>query len=287
MTHLRLVCLNEGEVPLEQRGGGDRDVWAGAFRDYITTMRAAGRSPKTINLHRHYLHQLAKQNDDPWQVDAADILALMASKDWQAESRKSARTVYRSFYRWAVAADIIVNDPAENLPTVRVHRGVPRPTPEHIAQAVMHHADPRLALMAQLAGMCGLRAGEIAKVHASDYDPDSAHLTIHGKGNKERTVPIVSLELQGLLEQLPGWAFIGLSDGHLSAGHVSRLLSRAMPGHWSAHSLRHRAGTRAYLGTRDVLAVSRMLGHSRTETTLGYVQMDDAALVAAMTAAAA
>lgn len=45
--------------------------------------------------------------------------------------------------------------------------------------------------------------------------------------------------------------------------------------------------TKAYRGTRDVLAVARMLGHSRTETTQRYVQLDDGALIAAMNASAA
>lgn len=298
MTHLHLVSLNGKPVDIRggpqvgrrvgYRGGdGELDVWGSAFRGYFTTLRAAGRSTSTIRLHRHYLTQLAKEHNDPWQVQAADLLDLLSHDRWGPESRKSARAVFRGFYRWAVAADVTEHDPSKDLPTVRVHRGVPRPAPENVAQAVMHDEDDRVALMAKLAGMCGLRAAEISKVHANDYSPDSGQLTVHGKGSKERTIPIVDDELREQLEQLGAWAFPGKTNGHLSPGHVSRLLSRAMPKRWTAHNLRHRAGTRAYLGTRDVLAVSRMLGHARTETTQGYVQIDDAALLAAMNAAAA
>lgn len=54
---------------------------------------------------------------------------------------------------------------------------------------------------------------------------------------------------------------------------------------WTAHTFRHRLATRAYAGTRDLLAVSELLGHSRPETTQRYVLLPDDALVAAVEAA--
>lgn len=44
--------------------------------------------------------------------------------------------------------------------------------------------------------------------------------------------------------------------------------------------------TQAYAGTRDLLAVGAVLGHSRPETTQRYVRMPDDALRAAAHAAA-
>jgi integrase len=250
-------------------------------------LRAAGRSPQTIRLHRHYLNQLMTLHDDPRDITTADLLDVLSRPTWGPECRKSARSVYRGFFRWARSVRLAQDDPAADLPSVRVSAGTPRPTPEPIAQAAMQDADPRIAFMAMLAGLCGLRAGEIAQVHSSDWDASIGRLLVHGKGRRERSVPIVHHDLAQLLDAVEGWAFPGRTDGHLSPGHVSRLLSEALPGRWTAHTLRHRAGTRAYQGTHDVLAVSRMLGHARTETTQRYVQMDDGALVDAMNAAAA
>lgn len=261
-------------------------MWHEPVREYFAMLAAAGRSPATIRLHRHYLNQLATRHDDPAEIEATDLHAVIGRRSWGAETRKSARTVYRSFFRYLKRSEHSDHDPAADLPTVRVNEGTPRPTPEQIALGVMNHPDERVRFMALLAGLCGLRVGEIAKVHSDDYDAASGSLVIHGKGNKERIVPVVHDELRSLLERVDGWAFVGKTDGHLSPGHVTRVLSDAMPDQWTAHTLRHLAGTRAYRGTRDVLAVARMLGHARTETTQRYVQMDDEGLRAAMDAAA-
>lgn len=64
-------------------------------------------------------------------------------------------------------------------------------------------------------------------------------------------------------------------------------MARALPGGWTAHTLRHRFATVAYAGTRDLLAVQDMLGHSKPETTRGYIEMPQDALRAAVLAAAA
>lgn len=163
---------------------------------------------------------------------------------------------------------------------------LPRPTPELLVQQLVHHADPRLGYMAALAAYAGLRCAEIARVHGRDLVGDV--LTVHGKGGKVRAVPVVN---RRLLAQLQGtqladaWAFPNGAGGHVTPGHVSRLLSRALPDGWTAHTLRHRMATTAYAGTRDLLAVGAVLGHSRPETTQRYVLMPDDALRAAVAAA--
>lgn len=258
--------------------------WTTCTTNYLNTLQAAGRSPLTIRLHRHYLSSLAQRVPRPGDVSEDDLVTMLTSPSWGAESRKSARTVYRGFFGWAHRRGLTASNPAAELPTVRVSPGVPRPAPEDIVAELVGCADERLALMGMLAAHCGLRAGEIAQLHADDFD--GYWLTVHGKGGKDRLLPIVDAPLAARLSTLRGWAFPGRREGHLSSGHVTRLLSRGLPGVWTAHTLRHRAGTVAYRGTRDIFAVSRMLGHSRTETTQRYVLMDDAPLVAAMQAAA-
>ncbi|MEJ7633263.1 tyrosine-type recombinase/integrase [Aeromicrobium sp.] len=261
------------------------DVWAAALGAYYTAMTAANRSPGTIKLHRHYLAGLRDVHRDPWSVGLGDLTAMMSNPSWQGAARKSARTVYRGFYRWAFGMGYVDVDPSLMLPAVTVQPGVPRPTPEMIAKRTMRDPDERIAFMAMLAGYAGLRAAEIAVVHSDDFN--DGLLRIHGKGRKVRSVPIVQAELLAQLERVDGYAFPGRIDGHLSPGYVTRLLSEAMPEHWTAHTLRHRAATKAYAGTLDLLAVGQMLGHARAEMTQRYVLVANDALRAALAAAAA
>lgn len=261
------------------------DVWALALGGYFQAMAAANRSPGTIKLHRHYLAKLRDAHRNPWAVTLADLTAMLSNPNWKGDAKKSARTVYRGFYRWAHGTGLIDSDPSLVLPVVSVPTGTPRPTPELVARRVMADPNRRIAFMAMLAGFAGLRAAEIAQVHSDDYA--DGLLRVHGKGRKIRTVPIVQADLAGMLDAVDGWAFPGRVDGHLAPGTVSRYLSDAIDGPWTGHTLRHRAATRAYAGTLDLLAVGQMLGHARVETTQRYVLVANEALAAALRAAAA
>lgn len=259
--------------------------WTTALAAYLIAMQAADRSPGTIRLHRHYLRLLAESCPYPYAATTEDLRGVLAGHTWSPETRKSARTVFRSFYRWAHSCGHVERDPAAPLEPVRVPRAVPRPTPELVLKVALRDGDARIRLMVMLAAYAGLRAAEISRVHADDLVGD--RLRIYGKGRKVRTVPIVHEQLYARLVDLDGYAFVGRDDGHLAPGTVTRLLSRALPAGWTAHTLRHRCATIAYAGTRDLLAVGAVLGHSRPETTQRYVQMPDDAMRAALSAAAA
>ena len=259
--------------------------WRDALAEYGTAQRAAGRAAGTIRLHRHYLTSLAQHHAAPGMVTTSHLQTFLAVDSWSPETRKSARAALCGFYRWAHAAGRLDHDPAANLPAVRVPAGVPRPTPEHLVAQLVRR-DDRIGFMAQLAAYGGLRAAEIARTHGRDLVDDT--LLVHGKGGKTRVVPIA---LPALLERLQDvrrrdeWAFPNGLGSHISPGHVSKLLSEAMPPGWTAHTLRHRMATQAYAGTRDLLAVGAVLGHSRPETTQRYVRMPDDALRAVVHAA--
>lgn len=259
-------------------------TWPAALEGYFTAMRAAGRSPGTIRLHRHYLGLLADAQRAPWRVTTGDLQQLLGVEHWAPETRKGARSVFRGFYRWGHGAGLVDVDPAAGLDPVRVPKAVARPAPEHVVLAALVAADARTRLLILLAAYAGLRCAEIARVHSGDVIVDV--LRVHGKGGKTRDVPLEPGELLDRLRIVDGWVFPGGTSGHLSPGHVSRLLSVALPAGWTGHTLRHRMATRAYRGTRDLLAVSAVLGHSRPETTQRYILLPDDAVRAAVAAAA-
>ncbi|MFC6153643.1 tyrosine-type recombinase/integrase [Nocardioides yefusunii] len=263
--------------------------WHTATQKYSTHLAAAGRSPGTVRLHMHYLSLLQRTPTtpaNPWATTVDDLSAFLSRRDWSPETRKSARSVMRGFFRWAHARGWVDRDPATTLAAVAVPPPRPRPTPEHLVEMLVRRPD-RIGLMALLGARAGLRAAEIAQVHRTHYTGGrrSGDLVVLGKGGKTRVVPVESPELATRLWRVEGWAFPNGRGSHLSPGHVTRLISRALPDDWTAHTLRHRMATRAYAGTRDLLAVGEVLGHSRPETTQRYVLLPDDARRAAVAAA--
>lgn len=263
--------------------------------DYAAAQRAANRSPGTIRLHRHYLANLAERHRSPWSVTTRQLIAFVGQERWAAETRKSARAALCGFFRWAHGMGHIEDDPSTGLPTVSVPQGTPRPTPEHVIRQVIRDQPERTVFMVLLAAELGMRCAEIARVHVSDYTAlpwrigqpviVRGELLIHGKGGKTRALPVVSERLAARLGAVTGWAFPNGRGAHLTPGHVSRLLSRALPLHYTAHQMRHRCGTVQYAATRDLLATGKFLGHSRPETTQRYVQLPADALAAQAAAA--
>lgn len=252
---------------------------------WTTWMRASGLSAGTIRVRCHYVRQLAARYParDVLTLSTDEITDYLARPGWRPETRKSARMCIQRFYRWAQLTGRVDHDPARLLPTVTVPLTVPRPTPDAVLARALLLGGRRDRLMVMLAAYAGLRREEIARTHSRDVLGET--LLVRGKGGRERTVPLHPHLLVALAGIPDGYLFPGSVDGHLSAGHVGRILARLLGPGWTAHTLRHRFATRAYAAERDLLAVQELLGHSRPETTRRYTALPDGALRAAVLAA--
>lgn len=118
------LCADGGAVPSEP--------WAGVVPDYLASLRAAHRSPGTIRLHRHYLRHVAGYVPRPLAATTKALTAALAVPSWSAETRKSARGVVVSFYRWAHGSGLIDSDPSRPLPPISVPSREARPAPETV-----------------------------------------------------------------------------------------------------------------------------------------------------------
>lgn len=278
-----------------------RGTWDAELDRFAEHQAAAGHSPGTVHLRRHYLDRLAAAVDPvpPWAVTTEQLAAFLAVDRWSPETRKSARASVRGFYRWGMLVGRIAESPADRLPTVRIPRPLPHPTPERTLHEALAVASDRDRLMLMLGAYAGLRRAEIAALRWSDVG--AGFLRVRGKGGRERVVPLHARLVPALGYELehrqagrltPGhrygdphspFVFPGQGCGHITPGAVGKILARMidMPG----HSLRHRFATRAYAGTHDLRAVQELLGHSRPETTAIYTLVPDDALRAAVDAA--
>ncbi|HEY0701064.1 MAG TPA: tyrosine-type recombinase/integrase [Micromonospora sp.] len=206
------------------------------------------------------------------------LVAWHQDQAWAIETRRAHRTTQRRFYGWAVTQGLIECSPALALPPVRPATPRPRPTPDQAYRAALAAAGPRERLMIRLAAEAGLRRAEVAAVHPERdlvEDLDGWSLWVHGKGGRDRLVPLPASLAAALLRLPAGWAFPGDDGGHLSPRWVGRLVTDLLPGEWTMHSLRHRAGTRWWRTSGgDMFAVQELLGHASPVTTRVYVRVD-------------
>lgn len=251
--------------------------WSPHLTAWLAYMVAAGLPATTITLRRYHLERLARElpRSTPASVTVAQLEAWLASKDWAPNTRRSYRSSLRAFYTWAVAAGVVESSPAHLLPPVKVPRAVPRPTPEAVFREAVAAADDRTRLALLLAGVCGLRRGEVVRLRREDLEADLVGLALRvvGKGGHVRLVPLPAELAELVRARPPGWLFPSSRGGHLTPHHLGKLVARSLPEGWTTHTLRHRCGTQAYAATRDLLEVQTLLGHAKPETTAIYVRV--------------
>ncbi len=253
--------------------------WATEISSWAASLRAGGREESSIRTRTDHVRWLAAWAGErgPWELTLEDLVEWMGSKTWASETRRNVRSSLRGFYTWGVKMRRITENPATDLPPVKAGQPLPRPTPDMVLREALAAATPRERLMIELAGQCGLRRAEVAQIHTRDVLQDLGgwSLLVHGKGRKERLVPLRPAIAARIVALGPGYIFPGDDGRHLSPRWVGKLIAKRLPGEWTMHSLRHRFATLAYAVDRDVFVVQDLLGHASPATTRRYVRLPD------------
>jgi site-specific recombinase XerD len=130
----------------------------------------------------------------------------------------------------------------------------------------------------ELVYSAGLRSREAVELDLGDVDFEQEAVTVHGKGGKERVVPLGEEAAHWLARYLktarPALAADGERALFLSA-RGRRLdtstLRRVVP---HPHRLRHAFATHLLEGGADLRTIQELLGHSSLSTTQVYSHVD-------------
>ncbi|MGO4735873.1 tyrosine recombinase XerC [Bosea sp. 2KB_26] len=193
----------------------------------------------------------------------------------------------------------------------RIGKSLPRPLDAKAARAVTQ-ADIRAgedretwilardaAVLALLYG-CGLRISEalgLSRAQAPRSASDT--LTVIGKGQKTRMVPVLPVVVTAIEEYLSlcpwrlppeGPLFLGAKGGPLSPRIIQLAVeglrgALGLPSSATPHSLRHSFATHLLGRGGDLRAIQELLGHASLSTTQIYTRIDSARLMAAYDAA--
>lgn len=255
------------------------EAWIAEVDDFLAHQKAGGKPETTRRARRDHLYHLARRVDvaSPWDVTGDDLITYTGMQEWAKETRRSRRATFLAFWRWGVATERTDKVVAEALPPVKATAPRPRPAPDAVYREALLRAPARETLMLRLAAETGMRRSEVAQVHTRDLLDDLVgwSLVVHGKGDKERVVPLPG-SLARMIQDAPeGYLFPGdWGPGHLSPAYVGKRIRNLMPDGWTMHTLRHRFGTRAYALRSDLLLVQELLGHASPSTTRRYVELD-------------
>ena len=240
------------------------------------------------------------------RVDVADFLADLATGRPEANgearpacspatiSRKTA--CLRSFYRHLRREELVDADPTATLEPPAKSRKLPQVLNHGEVTKLLdsaNGADPialRDRALLELMYGCGLRASEAVGLELTDIDTDRGFVRPHGKGSKERLVPLgsaaaaaVERYLRSGRPELVGSEperrlFVNFRGGPLTRQGLYKIIQRhakavGLEGKMSPHTLRHTFATHLLSGGCDLRSVQEMLGHADVSTTQLYTHL--------------
>jgi len=290
---------------------------ADAVQGWLRSLGAERRmAAKTLEAYGRDLGQFAQfmadhlgeapGNRELADLTVSDFRAFLARRRRQgAESRTLARQLssLRSFYRFAEKQGLFRNPALSALRSPKLPHAVPKPlSPEKAtelakADALATGETPRWVLARDQAVLtllyaCGLRISEALSLTAAQADQPV--LTITGKGNKTRLVPLlpVARQAMALYRALCPFAlsprepmFRGLKGGPLNARNIQLLIARlrgalGLPETATPHALRHSFATHLLANGADLRVIQELLGHASLSTTQVYTEVNRAHLLA-------
>lgn len=211
-------------------------------------------------------------------------------------SVERAVSAIKGLHRFMVADELCSAFPTADLPLPTKPARLPDVISVEAAARLLDQPFPRTpsglrdrAILEILYG-CGLRASELCGLDLRSVVLDEALLRVHGKGEKERVVPVMGTAAAalsaylgqgrgGLVGRRPTQAvFLNVRGGRLSRQSVHAIVERygRMAGieGLHPHTLRHSYATHLLEGGADLRAVQELLGHANIATTQLYTHVD-------------
>ncbi len=250
---------------------------------------------------------LASRQQTPESASANDIRAYLKRLDRRGfEGRTVVRrlSALRQFHRFLLGETIRPDDPSALVDSPRRSRPLPKLLSETEVEALIAAARAlpgpkgrRMVALLELLYATGLRASELVGLPLAALSRDRRLVTVRGKGDKERLVPLSMAATRALEDYLgererragaePRAPWLFPSDGatgHLTRQRLGQLLKELAlraeidPAQVSPHVLRHAFATHLLGRGADLRSVQEMLGHADISTTEIYTHVLEARL---------
>lgn len=249
-----------------------------------------GRSAKTLEA---YGRDLRMAMDAIGNLSGATTIQLekyLAGLHEAPASVARKTSALRQFFKFLATEKIISENPASGLELPKKQKKLPKfLSPEEIELLISNAGDTRnatrLRAMIELLYASGLRVSELCELPMTGILGEK--LLIHGKGAKERMVPMHD----GAIQALQKWLEIRgdanskyVFPSTSKTGHITRdgffkiikkcaVLSGILPSRVSPHVLRHSFASHLLANGANLRAIQMMLGHEDIATTQIYTHV--------------
>ena len=261
-----------------------------------------GLSARTLQAYQRDLDQLLQflaeeEIERPEQVTQHHIRAFIARRHRQGLGGKSLQrllSAIRSLFRWMLREEIALHNPATPVRAPKSPRHLPATLDaDTIAQLLDIPCDTPLAIrdkaIMELFYSSGLRLSELATLRWEQLDLQSGMVTVTGKGNRSRMVPVGRIAVEALLEWRKARVqFASFEEPHVFVSQRGNPIAtrtiqtrirywakhQGMPQNVYPHLLRHSFASHMLESSGDLRGVQELLGHADISTTQIYTHLD-------------
>jgi integrase/recombinase XerC len=260
-----------------------------------------GLSRLTIENYARDINQLTndKKASNLAEVNTSDIRKIIAnlhSKGLGGKSIARMLSSWRGFFDFLIQRKGFKSNPAKGIRAPKSAKSLPKALSIEQAIKLVDIQDNDLLSIRDHAALelfysSGLRLSELVNLNIEQLDFTEGTVTVHGKGNKTRIVPLGEYAMNAIKQWLPlrgnllikhpneKAIFISKNGKRLSARNIQYRLKE-----WSIkqgintsvnpHMLRHSFASHVLQSSGDLRAVQEMLGHANISTTQVYTHLD-------------
>jgi len=292
------------------RGGGHaHKEWVGSVEgmdrweidEWLASLTRVAASTRAV--YRRDIRDAAawldeRGRDVPSEVTRRDLRGYLAELDNRGYARRTTArkaSVIRRYFHWTQRTGRVDHDPSAALSAPRGTATLPRVLSAEELDGLFEggprsedrrEIELRDRAVVELLYGSGLRVSELCGLRRSDIAGAAGTISVWGKGDKQRRVPISEPASVALAEWISEGRPCVVSDASpddvvflnrrgkpLSPRDVRRLLDRRSPTPTHPHALRHTFATHLLDGGADLRAVQELLGHADLATTQIYTRV--------------
>ena len=248
---------------------------------------------------RNFQDYLRESGISTWrEVSRSNISGYIQriGPSFSPRSRARRLAALRTFFRFLLRAGLIEDNPASLVHFPKLGPQLPKALSSAQIESLLAQPDPakpigqRDRAMFELLYACGLRVSELAELQLRQVVLQPGYLTVRGKGEKERIVPMGELAVESLRTYLENGRLKLLKKGPVPEVFVNaRGESISRQGIWkiikdsarkagitvniTPHMLRHSFATHLLENGADLRSLQVMLGHADIATTQIYTHV--------------
>jgi len=271
--------------------------------EYTKLLIARGLSKLTITNYRSDLNQFSFFLSDQLGYDSIDFVTRATMRlyiYWLNQKGLSNRSIARKitsakeFFKFSLKNDYIKEDPTKKIihPKFSVKLPMVFTIPEMFNLIDLPDTKTKYGIrdkaILELIYSSGLRISEVTHITFADIDMDSSTLLVHGKGSKDRQVPIGRMALSAILKYLKirkkfvkeesKFIFLTKFGTPFSSNSLRAVINVyiqkiARTDGYTVHSIRHSFATHMLEEGASLRTVQVILGHENLTTTEIYTHI--------------